>query len=106
MDEECGHGDMRVVPVQEPDQGTLAEALPKVEDATEDPVGRGTKGDWEREESIHGPRPVCGRAIHPIDFGLFADYESGSQGGAERAATGVRGGGRAEGEGGRDGIVG
>jgi len=50
MDEERGHGRVRMVQVQSADTRALVQALWALEDAA-DSVGRSTKGDRKREES-------------------------------------------------------
>jgi len=60
MDEERGHGRVRMVRVQSADTRALVQALCGLEDAAEDSVGRSTKGDKKREESSQDPRPVSG----------------------------------------------
>jgi len=73
-----------------------------MEAATEDPVGRGTKEDWQREESIQYPRPVRRRTMHKTDPGFLANDGGGGEGGAARAATGTDERRRGAGEGVRD----
>ena len=53
MDEELGHGRVRVVSVQDADEGTPAQELRQVEAATEDNVGRHTEKDRKREEPVN-----------------------------------------------------
>jgi len=61
MDEECGHGGVRVVSVQNTDMEPPVQELQAMEDETEDSVGRGTRSHGEREEPLHDPRPPCRR---------------------------------------------
>jgi len=60
VDEEHGHGGMRVVPTQDTDSGASAQALQKMEDAAEDTVGGSSKGNGKRRELLHGPGPAGG----------------------------------------------
>jgi len=70
VDEELGHGGVRVVPVQDADPGTPAQALQEVEDAAEDDVGRSSKAT-ERDKDRFTVRDLmaderCTRAV--LDF--------------------------------------
>jgi len=53
VDEELGHGRVRVVSVQDADEGTPVQELRQVEAATEDNVGRHTEKDRKREEPVN-----------------------------------------------------
>ena len=92
MDEELGHGRVRVVSVQDADEGTPAQELRQVEAATEDNVGRGTEKDRKREEPVRNQGTVCGRAVQWSDPGLLENYKGGGEGGAAGAATRTNGG--------------
>jgi len=97
VDEELGHGRVRVVSVQDADEGTPAQELRQVEAATEDNVGRDTEKDRKREEPVRNQGTVCGRAVHWSDLGLLENDGGGGEGGATGAATrnnGGEGGGR------------
>jgi len=83
MDEECGQSRVPMVPIQGADKGTPVQTLQGVEAATEDPVGRGTKGDWRGERPVHDPRFVRRRVVHWRDPRLSAHHEGGEQGGNE-----------------------
>jgi len=92
VDEELEHGRVRVVSVQDADEGTPVQELRQVEAATEDNVGRDTEKDRKREEPVRNQGTVCGRAVHWSDLGLLENDEGGGEGGAAGAATRTNGG--------------
>ena len=55
VDEKLGHSGVRMVSVQDANERTPVQALRQMEEAAKGPVGRGTEGDREREESLHNP---------------------------------------------------
>jgi len=63
-DEERGRSGIWVVSIQDRDPRAPAQALQAVETAAEDSVGGATKGTEKRQEPVHGPGPVRGRAVH------------------------------------------
>jgi len=77
--EECGKSRVRVVSTQDTDERTFVQVLQGMEAAAEDPVGGGTKGDRKREEPVHDPGPVRGRAVHQCDSGFFVYHEGGER---------------------------
>jgi len=90
VDEERGWGGVLVVSIQDTDERASAQALQEMEAAAEDPVGGGKKGDRKREEPVHDPGTVRGRAVHQRDPRFFAHHEVGEQGGPEGGgATGT-----------------
>ena len=93
MDEEFGHGRVRVVSVQEANEGAPVQELRQMEAATEDNVGSDTEKDRKGEKPVHNPGTICGRAAHRSDPGLVENDEGGGEGGAAGAATGTNEGG-------------
>jgi len=93
MDEEFGHGRVRVVSVQDADEGAPVQELRQMEAATEDNVGRDTEKGRKGEKPVRNQGTVCGRAVHWSDLGLLENDEGGGEGGAAGAATGTKGGG-------------
>ena len=87
VDEELGYGGLRVVPVQDTDPGTPAQALQEVEDAAEDAVGRSSKGNGKGQGPLHGPGPDGRRAMHQSSPRLLTHHEGGKQGRTARSTT-------------------
>ena len=78
MDEERGYGGVRVVSIQDTDKRTPVQELQGMEGAAEDLVGRGTKGDGEREELFHDPRPPSGRTCTGAVLGILRTTKVGA----------------------------
>jgi len=64
VDEELGYGGLWVVPAQDTDLGTPAQALQEVKDTAEDTVGRSSKGNRKGQGPLYGPGPDGRRAMH------------------------------------------
>jgi len=96
VDEELEYGGVRVVPVQDTDNGALVQELRQVEATTGDNVGRNMEKDRKREEPVHNQGSVSGRAVHWSDPGLLENDKGGGEDGAAGAATRTN---RGEGEG-------
>ena len=60
VDEEPSLGKVWVVLLRNADPGAPLQELPEVEAAAEDPVGGGSKGHGQGEESVQDQRLVCG----------------------------------------------
>ena len=93
VDEEFGHGRVRVVPVQDADEEAPVQELRQMEAATEDDVDRDTEKDRKREEPVRNQGTICGRAVHWSDLGLLENDKGGGEGGAAGAATRTNEGG-------------
>jgi hypothetical protein len=76
-----GFGKVWVVFLQVADPGAPLQELSGVAEAAEDPVGGGSKGQWQEEESVQDLRPVCGRAVYPGDLEFPAGDKSGTESG-------------------------
>jgi hypothetical protein len=82
--EEPGYGKVWVVLLQGVDPGAPLQELFKVEKVVEDPVGRGSKGHWQGEESVQDPRLAGGRAVYAGNSEFFTVYKSGTRGRGRR----------------------
>jgi len=58
MEEERKQCGLRMVPIPDADEGTLVQAMQKMEATAKGPVGGSTKGDTERDGLPYDPRPI------------------------------------------------
>jgi len=84
LDEEPAHPAMLVVPMPLTDERPPLQGVSGMEDATENSVGGGKKGDQEVEEQVDGPGPAGRREMCTGSAGLFLLHGRGKGRAARR----------------------